>query len=83
MKIFRVTDGGRLQSAEMDDGVMPIAIGATLGADGKDHARITEIDYGQRVYWRGLRRLEFPERWLDEDGINALPWSDELAPEEN
>lgn len=90
MKIFRVNDAGQMQSAEIEDGVLPIALGATLGADGKDHQPITAIDYDRRMYWRSGSGVStafcaghpFPERWIDEDGINALTWTNEPAPKE-
>ena len=78
MKIFRFVNG-KAQSAEIPDGIVPIALGCTTGGDGNDYRRITAIDYGRRVYQRGFSTKEypFPERWIDGEEIKALPWKDE------
>lgn len=86
MKLYRVNDAGQLQSAVIPDGVLPIAVGATLDLDGKDRHPIKAIDFDRKRYWRGNPSgvgydggpgQPFPERWIGEAEINALPWSDE------
>lgn len=86
MKLYRVNNAGRLQSVDIPDGVLPIAVGCTLGPDGKDGCPIEAIDFDRRLYWRSApsgmigaigAAHPFPERWIGEEDIAALGWREE------
>jgi hypothetical protein len=78
MKIFRMIDN-RMKSAELPDGVLMVGHGSVMGLDGKNYEPMTSIDYQRKLYWRANETgpgTPFPERWIGEDGLKTLEWTD-------